>query len=97
MRTISNISKFLEDVDNIFQTEFITAITGGIISEKERKLLSLHRKLVGLGIPIFTLTAEYEFDNSPNSTVELQKNIIELTRTYTFKVNKLEQLKNKIK
>ena len=97
MRTIPNISKFLQEVNNILQTEFIPAIIGGISSVKESKLLLLHPKVGGLHILIVTLTADYEFGNSRNSTVELQKNIIEQTRTYTTKVIELKQLKNKIK
>ena len=42
MRTIPGIGKLLRKVDEIILTEFILAITGGIlITENDRKLLSL--------------------------------------------------------
>ena len=57
MRSISNISVFLQDVNNILQTQFIPEIPVRITcSEKERKLLSLSLppKLGGFGIRILT-------------------------------------------
>ena len=54
MRTIPGISKLLRKVDEVILTEFILAITGGIIiTENERKLLSLASRLKGLSLPIF--------------------------------------------
>ena len=90
MKRIPNISGYLQDVDNILQVEFIQAITGEIkCSEKERKF--------GLSVPIFTSTADFEFDTSRNFTAEIQKNIIEHTRTCMTNVKKIKQLKNEIK
>lgn len=82
MRTIPNISEFLQDVENILQTEFKPVISGGITcSEKKRKLLSLLPKLRCLSIPIFMSIADFQFDNSHNFNAELQRNITEQTRT----------------
>ena len=45
-------------------TKFIPAITGGIlITENERKLLSLAPRFGGLGIPIFEELCEIEYQN----------------------------------
>ena len=46
----------------IILTEFIPAITGGIIiKENERKLLSLAPQAWGLGVPIFEELCEKEY------------------------------------
>ena len=70
MRTISDINKHLQRVDEVILTEFIPAITGGInCSILERQLISLPTKLGGLGIPIFSEITDIEFENS----IKLQK------------------------
>ena len=62
MHTIPNINKELKQLDNVVRTEFIPAITEGInCSDLERKLLFFPPKLGGLGIPIFSKTAEIEY------------------------------------
>ena len=63
MRTVPHISNFLRHTDNMIIKEFIPAITGSVkCSENERKL-SLPPKLVGLGIPIFSETSDFEYSN----------------------------------
>ena len=65
MRTIPNISADLERVDEVILTEFIPAITGGIIpNETERILFSLPPSRGALGIPIFSKQSDIEFRNS---------------------------------
>ena len=44
-------------------------------SEKESKLLSLLPKSCVFGVPIFTIIADFEFDDSRNFIAELKKNI----------------------
>ena len=84
-------------VDEIITTEFIPAITGGIhCSDIERKLLSFPPRLGGLGIPIFSETAEKEFKYSTMITKELTSNIINQQRQYQSNEN-AKQLKNKVK
>ena len=62
MRTIQVIRKLLRKGDNVIVTEFISAITGGIIiTENERKLLSFVTRLEGLGIPIFEELCKIEY------------------------------------
>ena len=54
IRTILNISSHLKRSDEVITTEFIPAITGGIIClDMERKLMSLPPELGSMGIPIF--------------------------------------------
>ena len=78
MGTIPNISADLERVDEVILTEFIPAITGGIIpNETERKLFSLPPSKGGLGIPIFSEQCDIEFQNSCESTEALQNDIID--------------------
>ena len=98
MRTVPNTAAYLQQIDEIVQTELIPAITGGITcSEEERKLLSLPPKLGSLGIPIFSTISDAEFENPKHFTASLQKNIIEQNRVYVTDKKKLKQLKNEIK
>ena len=54
MRTIPDIAEQLKQIDELVQTEFIPAITVGIVcSEFECHLSFLPPKMGGLGIPIF--------------------------------------------
>ena len=98
MQTVPNTAAYLQQIDEIVQTELIPAITGGITcSEEERKLLSLPLKLGGLGIPIFSTISDAEFENLKHFTASLQKNIIEQNRVYVTDKKKLKQVKNEIK
>ena len=52
-------------IDSIITTDFIPAISDGILcSSTERRLIALPAKLGGLGIPIFSEIARDEFKNS---------------------------------
>ena len=64
MRTIPGIGTLLRKDDEVILTEFIPAITVGIVTEYERKLLSLAPRLGGLDIPIFKELCEIECQNS---------------------------------
>ena len=65
MRTIPNISSHLKRLDEVITTEFIPAIIGGInCSDIEGKLMSLPPKLGGIGIPIFSVIADKEYEFS---------------------------------
>ena len=77
MCTIPNIQEQLTQLDHIITTEFIPAITNGIIcSANLRKLMALPPKLGGLGIPIFAEMATGESENSQKLTKHLTRNII---------------------
>ena len=61
-KKVTNISNLLRHIDEVITKEFIPVITRGVkCSENERKLLSLPPKLGGLGIPIFSETADFEY------------------------------------
>ena len=78
MRTIPNIGKELKQLDDVVRTEFIPAITGGInCSDLERKLLSFPPKLGGLGIPIFSETAEREYKFSTMISKDLTSRMLQ--------------------
>lgn len=65
MRTIDNISEYLQPIEEVLYNEFIPAITGGrICSDVERKLLSLPVKLGGLEIEIITETCSKKYEAS---------------------------------
>ena len=65
MRTISDISDQLNQLDEVITSEFIPATTGGTYcSNIERKLLSLPSKFRGLGIPIFAEISNQEYEYS---------------------------------
>ena len=78
MPTIPNIGKELKQLHYVVRTEFITAITGGInCSELDRKLLSFPPKLGGLGIPIFSETAEREYKFSTMISKDLTSRMLQ--------------------
>ena len=72
MRTIPNIANLLKVLDFAITKQFIPsrkytlipAITGGIrCSDVERRLLSLPPRMGGLGIPVFSKIADFEYAN----------------------------------
>ena len=96
MRTISNISSHLKRLDEVITTEFIPAITSGIIcSDKERKLMSLPPKLGGMRIPIFSSIADTEYEFSQMLSNDLTSKIINRERQHQSNDNSIV-IKNKI-
>ena len=76
MTTIPNIKNQLKQLDDVIRTEFIPAITVGInCSNTERRLLSLPRRFGGLGIPIFSESAQKEYKFSTIPLKDLRTNI----------------------
>ena len=72
MRTMPSIKQHLSTLDEIVDNKFIPAITEGhTCSKDERLLLSLLVKKGGLGIPIFSNVAPFEFTNSRMATEQL--------------------------
>ena len=77
MRTITDISGMLNQLDAVITSEFIPAITVGThCSNIERKLLSLPPKLGGLGIPIFAEFANQEYKYSLMLSKDLSTRIM---------------------
>ena len=99
MWTILRIGKLLRKVDDVILTEFIPAITGGIIITKnERNLLSLAPRLGGLGIPIFEELWEIEHQNPIAISEHLYNRITDQFRShdpYPELNNKKKQIKSK--
>ena len=59
------------------ETEFMPALTGGInCSDTERRLMSLPPRYRGLGIPIFSESAEEEYEFSIILSKDLTTKII---------------------
>ena len=97
MRTIPNIAKELKQLDDVVRTEFIPAITGEIdCSDLKGKLLSLPPKLGGLGIPIFSETAEREYKFSTMISKDLTSRIVNQHRQHQSNEN-VNQIKKKVK
>ena len=73
LQTIPNTEDQLKKVNEVVQHILIPAIIGGhIINDAERVMLSLPTPLGGLGLRIFTDTAENEFKDSKRITSSLQ-------------------------
>ena len=77
IRTIPNLSELLKPIDEIINTQFIPAITERqAISNDDRTLLSLPVRLGGLGIPIFSDSCVFEYENSQRITAQLKERIL---------------------
>ena len=77
MRTIPNTANLLKRLDDVITKLFIPSITGGIkCSNVQSRLLSLPSRMGGLGIPIFSEIADFEYENSRLVTETLSRKII---------------------
>ena len=105
IRTIQQMNKYIQPIDDIIQTKLIPAITGGhICSEEERKLLSLPCLYGGLGIPILKEIAPVEYHNSLQMTKSLTNQIVgkelvddDSQSTVKSKIRKAREESHKIK
>ena len=86
MRTIPNIGKELKQLDDVVRNEFIPAITGGINCSE----------LGGLGIPIFSKTAEREYKFSTMISKDLTSRIVNQHPQHQSNEN-VNQIKSKVK
>ena len=97
MRTIPNIKTQLKQLDDVIRTEFIPAITGGInCSDTERRLMSLPPRFGGLGIPIFSESAQKEYEFSIILSKDLTTKIINQQPQFATN-NNAKKIKSKIK
>ena len=77
LRTIPDLSKHLQPVEDVIRHKFIPALCEGrSCSDDERLLLSLPVKLGGLGIPYLTRIAALEYDASRSIIEPIAKKII---------------------
>ena len=89
IRTISDIHKYLEKVDQAVDTKFIPTLTNGhFFNETEKKLLSLPVKYGGIDIFIFCDIAENEYNNSRAVTASSIK--LQLEQNTIYSVNREE-------
>ena len=96
MPTIFGASAQLKRLDEVVQSEFIPAITGGVLCNKmERKLIALPPKLGGLGIPIFDKLTNDEFENSIKLTECCSTKIINQMHQYEPD-EEIQTIKNRI-
>ena len=98
IRTVPNIRRHLEKLDQAVDTKFILTLTDGhFCEEMERKLLSLPVKYGGMGIVIFCDIAENEYDNSIALTASLIKLQLEQSTIYNVNREEIKMLKTNIK
>jgi hypothetical protein len=64
MRTIENLSEYMDPIDKLITTEFIPALLGCPVSVIERQIMALPVKYGGLGIPIFVELARKDYSTS---------------------------------
>ena len=96
MRTISGASTQLRRLEEVVQSKFISAITGGVFCNKmEKKLIVLPPKLGGLDIPIFAEIRNNEFENSIKFREFLSTKIINQMHQYKPD-EEIETIKNRI-
>ena len=77
LRTIPQMERFLQPVDDILTYVFIPTIFGSPVNEIERKILTLPTKLGGLGIPILCEQAPLEYKASTAVT----KSLVEIIKS----------------
>ena len=74
MRTIPNISTFLQPIEDFLTDTFIPTLFGSSISRTERELFSLPTRLGGLGLFFFLLLLRYigQHDLSPTTKITIR-------------------------
>ena len=98
IRTVPDICKHLEKLDQAVDTKFIPTLTNGrFCNEMERKLLSLPVKYGGMAIVIFCDIAENEYNNSRAVTASLIKLQLERNTSYSVNREEIKMLKTNIK
>ena len=92
MRVIPNLCNLLTLLDEVLDTEFIPALTDGhICSKEERLLLSLPSKQGGLALPIFSVRAKSEYENSRKVCDQHISNIKLQQIEYSFDMEKFQR------
>ena len=98
MRTVPSIKDHLKQLDDFIDKHFIPKlVTGHILNETERSLLSLPVKFGGLGLVIFSKIADMEFNNSRKLTEPLSKLQLQQINTYDVQNDEIKKIKNEIK
>ena len=85
IRTIPDLSEILKPVDDVINNKLIPAITvRQNISSENRKLLSLPVRMGGLGIPIYSESCVFEYQNSQSKTSQLKEKILAQVTEHTI-------------
>ena len=96
MKTIPNIANLLKILDNVITKHFMPYITGGIkCSDVKRRFLPLQPSVGGLGIPIFSEIADFDYTNSRLVTETLTRKVINQERQCEQN-SRIKEIKNKI-
>ena len=89
IRTIPNLSNLLKPLDDVLTQFFIPAITEGhILSELDRKLISLPVRYGGLNIPIYQDLCVKEYEKSRKTSQILTNNIVNQENQYVHDFSK---------
>ena len=97
MRAIQNTKTQLKQLYDVIRTEFIPAITGGInCSDTERRLMSLSPRFGGFIIPIFSESAQKEYEFSTILSKDLTIKIIN-QQPQNATNNNVKKIKSEIK
>ena len=99
MRTITNVKNQLKQLHDVIRTEFILAITREInCSDIERKLMSLPPRFWGLGIPVFSESAQKEYESKDLTILskDLTTNVLRQQPQFATN-NSAEKIKRRIK
>ena len=98
IRTIPDLTDILKPLDDYLTEHFIPAFTEGhILSEADRKLISLPVRYGGLGIPIYQELCTREYNNSRKVTAPLTPRIVSQEQTYVYSKTRERQIDMEIK
>ena len=85
IRTIPHLCEILRPLDEYITNYFLPAITEGhVLSEADRKLLSLPVRFGGIGIPIYEELCTREYENSRKVTSPLTPKIVAQEEQYVY-------------
>ena len=98
IRTIPDLTNILKPLDDYLTEHFIPAITEGhILSEADRKLISLPVRYGGLGIPIYQELCTREYNNSRKATSPLTPRIVAQEQAYVYSKTQERQIDTEIR
>ena len=95
MRTKRGMHKFIKPVDDVITLELLPASLNSIAPEVDRQLYSLPLRHGGLGIPILSVIAEFQFEASQAITLPLVTIMITQSNTFPNKTE-VNEIKRKI-
>ena len=98
IRTMPNMSENIRPLDEYLTNHFIPAITEGhILSDADRKLISLPVRLGGLGIPIYQEISTCEYEFSRKGTSLLTPRIVAQEQTYVIDKGNEKKIESEIR